>query len=103
MSVNLIFCLECESNSVDVNRQEEEGPIFRCSVCGNEDQNRFTIGRAYLPKIEDETIIIEEAREDMAIKRRAKLTSSGINVNLINKISTPSPHLPSKKGVIKSA
>ncbi|MCJ7459875.1 MAG: hypothetical protein MUP17_12945 [candidate division Zixibacteria bacterium] len=101
MSLNLILCLVCKSNQIDVNRWEENRPIWRCSNCGNEDKDQFTIGRAYLSALEDEEKIIEEARKDMAINRKIKLASSQklvSNLKHLKRLATSSLPLPSKKG-----
>jgi len=69
MSIPVTFCLVCKSHLVDVNRWEEGKPILRCSNCGNEDRDRFTIGRYYPDNPEDEKRIIAEARKDTALPK----------------------------------
>lgn len=65
--MNLIFCLHCRSNSVDVYAWDNGAALFKCANCGNAQQIRgFSVGRVISD--DDYSKEIELAKSDIAIK-----------------------------------
>lgn len=85
MSAAIIFCIECQTSSVDVISWERHPAYriatFRCHLCGHEAQVRgFTIGRPYLAESDPASphvariveLIVELAQLDMALPHEKK-------------------------------